>query len=246
LQAIGTGGLGGSPRHAGRRAANDAYRQSHDEVLVKESHCLLARQANQRLIEVLRDLPSLVVDRAVELVGDDEVEGSMGIARLKLMGSGRRWSISRERGLTARRVSDRGPRPRALKIGAESSRCTTSRLDHRSERGCSGTRSNRPDVLPDADHLLTGRGVRQWCESVGGSFFDPMQVNGDVWNHWASRLAYLPPINLTETPLDLYTRAATPSKRRAHQRIVDGLLSVANQNTTPNSTAVRAELANLG
>jgi hypothetical protein len=56
----------------------------------------LPRQANQRLIEVLRDLPPLIVDRAVELVGDEEVKGSMGIAGLKLMGSGRRWSISRE------------------------------------------------------------------------------------------------------------------------------------------------------
>jgi hypothetical protein len=50
---------------------------------------------NQRLIEVLRDLPSLVADRAVALVGDDKVEGSMGITGLKLMGSGRRWSILR-------------------------------------------------------------------------------------------------------------------------------------------------------
>ncbi len=40
---------------------------------------------------------------------------------------------------------------------------------------------DRPDVLPDADHLLTGRGVREQCELVGGSFFDPMQVTGDVW-----------------------------------------------------------------
>jgi transposase-like protein len=50
----------------------------------------------------------------------------------------------------------------------------------------------------------------------------------------------------SKTTLGLYTRAATPSKRRAHQRVVDGLLSVANQNTTPNSIVLRAELANLG
>ena len=47
--------------------------------------------------------------------------------------------------------------------------------------GVRGTLFDRPDVLPDADHLLTGRGVRERCELVGGSFFDPMELNGDVW-----------------------------------------------------------------
>jgi integrase len=50
----------------------------------------------------------------------------------------------------------------------------------------------------------------------------------------------------SKTTLDLYAKAATPSKRRAHQRIVDGLLAVANQSTTLNSAAVQVELANLG
>jgi hypothetical protein len=63
---------------------------------LKNSIVYLPVRPNQRLIEVLRDLPSLVADRAVALVGDDKVEGSMGIAGLKLMGSGRRWSILRE------------------------------------------------------------------------------------------------------------------------------------------------------
>jgi hypothetical protein len=40
---------------------------------------------------------------------------------------------------------------------------------------------DRPDVLPDADHLLTARGVRDRCDLVGGSFFEPMQLKGDVW-----------------------------------------------------------------
>src|SRR5947208_6869243 len=35
---------------------------------------------------------------------------------------------------------------------------------------------DRPDVLPDADHLLAGRGVRERCELVGRGFFEPMQV----------------------------------------------------------------------
>jgi integrase len=50
----------------------------------------------------------------------------------------------------------------------------------------------------------------------------------------------------SKTALDLYAKAATPSKRRAHERIVDGLLAVANQNITPISAAARVELANLG
>jgi hypothetical protein len=40
---------------------------------------------------------------------------------------------------------------------------------------------DRPDVLPDADQLLTRRGIRNRCELVGGSFFDPMPVGGHVW-----------------------------------------------------------------
>jgi len=40
---------------------------------------------------------------------------------------------------------------------------------------------DRPDVLPDADRLLTERGVRERCDLVGGSFFEPIQVQGDVW-----------------------------------------------------------------
>jgi hypothetical protein len=40
---------------------------------------------------------------------------------------------------------------------------------------------DRPDVLPDADHLLTERRVRERCDLVGGSFFEPIQVQGDVW-----------------------------------------------------------------
>jgi hypothetical protein len=47
--------------------------------------------------------------------------------------------------------------------------------------GVRGILFDRPDVLPDADHLLSGRGVRERCELVGGSFFEPMQVKGDVW-----------------------------------------------------------------
>jgi hypothetical protein len=47
--------------------------------------------------------------------------------------------------------------------------------------GVRGILFDRPDVLPDADHLLTTRGVRGRCELVGGSFFEPMNIRGDVW-----------------------------------------------------------------
>jgi hypothetical protein len=47
--------------------------------------------------------------------------------------------------------------------------------------GIRGTLFDRPDVLPDADHLLSARGVRDRCELVGGSFFEAMDVSGDVW-----------------------------------------------------------------
>jgi hypothetical protein len=50
-----------------------------------------------------------------------------------------------------------------------------------SNPGVQGVLFDRLDVLPDADHLLTTRGVRGRCELVGGSFFEPMQVRADVW-----------------------------------------------------------------
>lgn len=48
-------------------------------------------------------------------------------------------------------------------------------------RGVRGILFDRPDVLPDADHLLKERGVRERCELAGGSFFDPLHVDGDIW-----------------------------------------------------------------
>ena len=50
-----------------------------------------------------------------------------------------------------------------------------------SNPGVRGVLFDRPDVLPDADHLLAARGVRGRCELIGGSFFEPMPVTGDVW-----------------------------------------------------------------
>jgi hypothetical protein len=48
------------------------------------------------------------------------------------------------------------------------------------------------------------------------------------------------------TTLDKYARAVTTSKRRAHQRIVDGLVAAARSTSTPDSLMDRAEIANVG
>lgn len=50
----------------------------------------------------------------------------------------------------------------------------------------------------------------------------------------------------SKTTLDHYAKAVTPSKRRAHEKIVDGLLAVAQQTITPESAVVRAEMTNVG
>jgi hypothetical protein len=38
-----------------------------------------------------------------------------------------------------------------------------------------------PEVLPDADTLLTRRGVRDRCTLIGGTFFDPIGATGERW-----------------------------------------------------------------
>ena len=44
-----------------------------------------------------------------------------------------------------------------------------------------GNLFDRPDVLPDAEHLLKRRGLRERCELVGGSFFEPIDPTAEVW-----------------------------------------------------------------
>jgi O-methyltransferase domain len=39
----------------------------------------------------------------------------------------------------------------------------------------------QPEVLPAADRLLSERGVRDRCEFLGSSFFDPISAQGEVW-----------------------------------------------------------------
>jgi len=47
----------------------------------------------------------------------------------------------------------------------------------------------------------------------------------------------------SKTTLDIYAKAVTPSKRRAHERIVDGLLAAADRNV---GLAAEAEITNVG
>ena len=48
------------------------------------------------------------------------------------------------------------------------------------------------------------------------------------------------------TALDIYAKAVTPSKCRAHEKTVDGLLATAKSTSTPDCFADRVEFANLG
>lgn len=47
--------------------------------------------------------------------------------------------------------------------------------------GSRGVLVEQPEVLPDADRLLSGRGVRGRCEFLGGSFFEPIPTTGEIW-----------------------------------------------------------------
>jgi hypothetical protein len=44
-----------------------------------------------------------------------------------------------------------------------------------------GVLIEQPEVLCHADPVLSARGVRDRCELVGGSFFDPISAVGEVW-----------------------------------------------------------------
>lgn len=47
--------------------------------------------------------------------------------------------------------------------------------------GKRGVLLDQPEVRPDADRLLSARGVRDRCDFVGGSFFEPIATTGEVW-----------------------------------------------------------------
>jgi hypothetical protein len=44
-----------------------------------------------------------------------------------------------------------------------------------------GVLVDQPEVLRDADQLLSARGVRDRCDFAGGSFFEPIATAGEVW-----------------------------------------------------------------
>lgn len=47
--------------------------------------------------------------------------------------------------------------------------------------GARGVLVEQPEVLRDAEPLLSERGVRDRCEFLGGSFFEPMATAGEAW-----------------------------------------------------------------
>lgn len=50
------------------------------------------------------------------------------------------------------------------------------------QQAASGVLIEQPALLADADRVLSKRGMRDRCELVAGSFFDPMSAVGDVWS----------------------------------------------------------------
>jgi len=48
-------------------------------------------------------------------------------------------------------------------------------------QGIRGVLVEQPEVLRDADRLLSERGVRDRCDFLGGSFFEPIAATGEVW-----------------------------------------------------------------
>ena len=49
------------------------------------------------------------------------------------------------------------------------------------QQAAHGVLIEQPTVLPDADQVLTRRGVRERCELVAGNFFNQLPSVGDVW-----------------------------------------------------------------
>ena len=47
--------------------------------------------------------------------------------------------------------------------------------------GTRGVLVDQPEVRPDADRLLSERGIRNRCEHLGGSFFEPIAATGEAW-----------------------------------------------------------------
>jgi hypothetical protein len=48
-------------------------------------------------------------------------------------------------------------------------------------QGVCGVLIEQPEVLPDADRVLSEHGVRERCELLAGSFFNPISAVGEIW-----------------------------------------------------------------
>jgi hypothetical protein len=48
-------------------------------------------------------------------------------------------------------------------------------------QGIRGVLIEQPEVLPGADRVLSERGVRDRCELLAGSFFNPISAAGEIW-----------------------------------------------------------------
>jgi len=67
----------------------------------------------------------------------------------------------------------------AVDVGGGSGSLLAAILQKRKDKR--GILVEQPEVLPDADRLLSERGVRDRCQFLGSSFFDPISVQGEVW-----------------------------------------------------------------
>jgi O-methyltransferase domain len=67
----------------------------------------------------------------------------------------------------------------AVDVGGGAGSLLAAILEKRQDKR--GVLVEQPEVLPDAERLLSERGVRNRCEFLGGSFFNPISTKGEVW-----------------------------------------------------------------
>jgi hypothetical protein len=67
----------------------------------------------------------------------------------------------------------------AVDVGGGAGSLLAAILEKRNDKR--GILVEQPEVLPDAERLLSERGVRDRCEFLGGSFFNPISASGEVW-----------------------------------------------------------------
>jgi O-methyltransferase domain len=67
----------------------------------------------------------------------------------------------------------------AVDVGGDAASLLAAILERRPDKR--GVLVEQPEVFPDADRLLSERGVRDRCEFLGGSFFSPISAQGEIW-----------------------------------------------------------------